>query len=434
MFISSLNQGCAALALLALASLSSWASDPLTLAQAQQIAERRSRALVALDAGVSASREMAVAAGQLPDPVLKTGLNSLPVSGPDRFSLTRDSFTMLSVGVMQEFTRADKRKARAGRFDREAQVAAAGRALALTDLRQGTAQAWLARHFQERMRALLLEQRAETALQIEAADGAYRGGRASQADLFAARTAVAQIDERIAQVEIQIANASTKLARWVGADAALALAAPPALDRLGLQNGELEARIERHPQIVLVASQEAVARAEAEIAQSNRRSDWSVELMVGLRGSSHSNMVSLNASIPLQWDQRNRQDRELSARLALADQLRAQREETMREHLAQARGWLQQWQGNRGRLEQYDNSLIPLSAERLHAALAAYRGGAGSLLAVLEARRMVIETRIERLRLEMETAALWAQLEYQIPAEHQASAPVRPVAAKEQQP
>ena len=34
-------------------------------------------------------------------------------------------------------------------------------------------------------------------------------------------------------------------------------------------------------------------------------------------------MVSLNVSVPLQWDQKNRQDREVTARLALAERLRA---------------------------------------------------------------------------------------------------------------
>ena len=40
-----------------------------------------------------------------------------------------------------------------------------------------------------------------------------------------------------------------------------------------------------------------------------------------------------------------------------------------------------------------------------------------SLAAVLEARRMEIDTQMERLRLEMETAALWSQLEYVIPVQ-----------------
>jgi hypothetical protein len=53
---------------------------------------------------------MAAAAGQLPDPVLKLGLNNLPIDGPDRYSVTRDFMTMRSVGVMQELTRAEKRE------------------------------------------------------------------------------------------------------------------------------------------------------------------------------------------------------------------------------------------------------------------------------------------------------------------------------------
>ena len=395
------------------------AGPSLTLDQALRQAQDRSRQLAGQDAAAAAARDMAVAAGQLPDPTLKAGINNLPVDGADRFSLTRDFMTMRSIGVMQELTRDDKRRARAARFEREAGVAEAGRAVALAVLRRDTAVAWLDRHYQERMRQLLQLQRAEAALQIEAADAAYRGGRGAQTDLFNARSAVALIDDRMRQFDIQLATARTKLARWVGADADLPLAPPPDLATVRLQSVELETDIEHHPQAMLMASQEAVARAEADIARSNKLSDWSVELMFNQRGSAYSNMVSINVSVPLQWDPKNRQDREVSARLALADQLRAQREEFSRERVAEARSWLQQWQGNRGRLTLYDSSLIPLAAERTQASIAAYRGGSGALATVLEARRIEIDMRMERLRLEMETAALWAQLEYSIPAERQ---------------
>jgi hypothetical protein len=50
-----------------------------------------------------------------------------------------------------------------------------------------------------------------------------------------------------------------------------------------------------------------------------------------------------------------------SAKLALAEQMRAQREEATREHVAETRMWLQQWQSNRERLAQYDSALIPLA-------------------------------------------------------------------------
>ena len=391
------------------------AQQPLTFDQALRLAQQRSHQLVAQDAAATAAREMSAAAGRLPDPTLRAGLSSLPVSGAERFSLTRDSFTMLSVGVTQELTRKDKLRARSARFEREADVAEAGRSVALANLRRDTAMAWLDRYYQQRLRDLLQLQRAETALQIETAEAAYRGGRGAQADIFAARSAVAQIDDLIRQAEVQVATATTRLSRWVGADAALPLAVLPSLDTPRLETGKLELHLEQHPQIALAARQEAVARAQADIARSNQRSDWSVELAYSQRSSAYSNMVSVNVSIPLQWDPKNRQDRELSAGLALAEQLRAQREELTRERLAEARSWLQQWQGNRGRLAQYDSALIPLAAERTRASIATHRGGGAALSTVLEARRMEIATRIERLRLEMETAGLWAQLEFLIP-------------------
>lgn len=391
----------------------------LSLDRALQLAESRSRQLIAQDAAATASREMALAAGQLPDPTLKFGINNLPINGEDRFSLTQDFMTMRSVGVMQEITRGDKLKARSARFNREAEAAQASRTLALANLRRDTAKAWLERHYQERMLDVLRTQRMEAGLQIEAAEAAYRGGRGAQADVFTARSMVAQIDDRIRQTEQQIGTAKIRLARWVGDDAAQALDTPPNLESVHLDLASLDSQLAHHPEIALMAKQEQVARADADIAQSNKHADWSVELMVSQRGPAYSNMVSVNVSVPLQWDQKNRQDRELSAKLAIAEQMRAQREEATREHVADTRMWLQEWQSNRERLAQYDSALIPLTAERTRAAIAAYRGGSGPLTAVLEARRMAIDIHMDRLRLAMETAALWAQLEYLIPADHQ---------------
>ena len=402
--------------------LSALAQPALSLDQALLLAQQRSRQMVAQDALASSSRQMALAAGQLPDPTFKLGVNNLPVTGPDRYSFTSDFMTMRSVGVAQEFTRADKRKARTARFEREVEVAQAGRAVLLVNLRRDTAMAWLERHYLERMLELLKTQRTETGLQIDAADAAYRGGRGAQADVFAARSAVALMDDRIRQAERQITVAKTKLARWVGDATDQTLAAPPSLSAVRLHTQGLEAQLAHHPQIELMQAQEAVARAEVGMAQANQQSDWSIELMYNLRGPAYSNMISLNASIPLQWDQKNRQDREVSAKLSLAEQMQAQREEATREHVAEIRAWLQEWQGNQQRLAHYDSALIPLATERARATVAAYRGGSSALATVLEARRMEIDTRVDRLRLEMETAARWAQLEYLTAPEPQALA------------
>ena len=76
-------------------------------------------------------------------------------------------------------------------------------------------------------------------------------------------------------------------------------------------------------------------------------------------------------------------------------------------HVAEVRTLLQQWRSDRYRVVRYDEELLPLAADRTRAALAAYRGGTAPLSAVLDARRGEIDTRMERLRLQMSAARLW---------------------------
>ncbi|HQR10929.1 MAG TPA: TolC family protein [Casimicrobiaceae bacterium] len=393
------------------------AEGTLSLDQALKLARTRSQALVAQDAAASAARDMAVSAGQLPDPTLTMGINNLPVTGPDKFSLTDDFMTMASIGLMQEFTREEKRKARAARYDREAEAAQEGRKLALANLERDTAIAWFDRYYQEAVRTLLLRQRDEAKLQVETADAAYRGSRGAQSDVIAARQAVAMVDDRIAQSDRQVRTSKTMLARWIGTAAEDPLAAPPATNDIPSQLAGMEAQWSHHPAIALLTKQEETAKAEADVARASKQADWSVSLMYSQRGPNYSNMVSVFVSVPLQWDQGSRQDREMSAKFALADQARAQREDLLRAHEAEALAMWQEWQSNRGRLVRYDESLIPLAAQRTQAALTAYRGGSGTLAAVLDARRAEIDTQIERVRLEQETARLWAQLNYLVPTD-----------------
>jgi hypothetical protein len=61
------------------------------------------------------------------------------------------------------------------------------------------------------------------------------------------------------------------------------------------------------------------------------------------------------------------------------------------------------------------DALLPLATQRIEAALAAYRAGTGMLGTVLEARAAAIETGRDYLSLEMETAKLWAEINYLIP-------------------
>lgn len=390
-------------------------STSLTLAGAQKLALLRSRQLPAQDAAVTASREMAVAAGQLPDPVLKLGVDNLPVSGNDRFSLTSDFMTMRRVGVMQEVTGADKRRTRSDRLEREADKILAEKTVAIAAIERDTALAWLGRYYSEAMAAVIAEQGAQARLEIQAAEGAYRAGRGSQADLLAARSALAEFDDRASEAARRVRSAKSMLARWAGDAANLPLAGQPSIDQVRLDPALLDTQLAHHPEITVLQKQEDIARADARLADANRSADWSVELAYQQRGPAYSNMLSVGVSIPLQWDRKNRQDRELSARLALIDKARAEREESLRMHVAETRVLLDEWQNGRERIARFERERLPLANERTSAAVAAYRGGKTGLPDVLAARRDAIAVRIQALQLQADTARLWAQLNFLTP-------------------
>jgi len=405
----------AAVAALCLAAAGAHANGALSFAEALSLAEARSSALTGADYAAQASREMAVAAAQLPDPVATMGINNLPVNGPDAWSLTRDFMTMASVGVMQEFTRKDKREARAERFRREADKAVAERAAGVATLQRNAATAWLDRYYAEAMLSVVGEQSRQARAEIEGAEGAYRAGRANLADILAARSALVMLDDRASEFGRKVRAARIALARWVGDRADAPLADRPAIDSLAIDTKALDTELLHHPELAMLTRQEDLAAAEVRVAQANREPDWSVALMYQQRGSAYSNMVSLNVSVPLQWDQANRQDREVAAKLALLDQARAEREDRVRMHAAEVRQMIAEWENGRERQARYERELLPLAAQRTEATLAAYRGAKSSLMDVLQARRGEIDVRVAALQIEMETARLWAQLNFLYP-------------------
>jgi outer membrane protein TolC len=412
---------------LAFSGLVSGAEAPLTLPEAQRRAVERSHQIPAQDAAITASREMAVAAGRLPDPVLKLGIDNLPINGPDQFSVQSESMTQRYIGVMQEFTRSEKRQLRAQRFEGEAEKSLAEKAAMIAAIQRDTALAWFDRYYSEALVAVITQQAAAAKLEIVAAEGAYRAGRGSQADVFAAHSALAGFEDLASEMGRRVRTAKTSLARWIGDGAEAPLADKPAIGSVRLDTAALDTELSHHPEISVLTRQEQIAVTEARLAQADKNADWSVEVSYAQRGSAYSNMVSVGVSIPLQWDQKNRQNRELASKLALADQAKAKREEALRAHINEVRTMIAEWENGHERLGRYEREIVPLARERTRAALAAYQGGKANLTDLLLARRNEIDVRMKAVGLEAEVARLWGQLNFLSPdsaAMTQASIPV----------
>lgn len=385
-------------------------SAPLTLRDAADLAVASQPLLDAQRHAVTAARESAVAASRLPDPMLVGGFSDVLLSGPQRYSLEGDGETQTMLGIKQMFPGGGERRWLGRRGEAQAGMMAAELEEQARMVRREASLAWLEVWKAVRAQELLGASIAEAARQQEATDIAYRGGRAGQADVLASRVAVELLQDRLDSLAQDEWHARNMLRRWIGADAerpldlALPKAAPP-------DAAVLDANLERHPHLAAQSAAVDVARAEVEIARAGYSPDWSIELAYGYRPELED-MATLQFEIGLPVFRRNRQDRQVASRTAELERAESLRDDWLRQHRADIALNLADWNRLQRRFQRYDEVLLPQARQRFDAALAAYGAGNGMLLGVLEARRSLLEIRMQRLELELDAARHETQLHY----------------------
>lgn len=393
--------------------------DPiLGLDEAIRLAERDAPALQARHFAVEAAERQVGPAGELPDPELIVGIDNLPINGEDAGSLTADFMTMRRIGVMQEFPRRQKRDLRTQRAQAGVELEQAQLVAERLGVREFVAQAWVGRAIAERRLGLLESLRDRYDSLVAAADAALAAGRGSTADALAARANRVMLQDRIAEGELGREQAIAELARWLPQDARRPLA--PAGDWSTLQRppGVLIAGIAQHRELLRYAAEEHAAQTEIDLAQAEKRPDWAVELSYAQRGPAFSNMVSVMVRMDLPLFAGRRQDPLISAKRAAAEKVSADREQAQREHLAVLRSTVAAWSSARDRTLRYQNELLPLADDQAKAALAAYRGGGGSLISTVDALRQVVEVRLAYVDRQAELGKAWAQLRFAFPEGH----------------
>ena len=392
---------------------------PLSLKDALTLAQDQAPQLAAQNAAVSAAQAQAVRAAELPDPQLIAGIDNLPVDTRDRFSLTRDFMTMRKIGVMQVFTRKEKRELRGERaadeIDKESALLTANQ----LDVRRQTALAWIELSIAECERDLLVELGGEMALQIAAAKARLQGGTGTASDVLAAQGARAQLDDRLDDADRQIAQARATLARWIGPSAAArALAKPPDFTTLPQSPAALLEHVGHHASLLPYDAMEAMAQTDVALARAEKKPDWSIEVAYAQRGPEFSNMLSIEARIDLPLFATHRQDPEIAAKAAEWEKVRAEREDAIRMHREETAHSLAAWQSACKRAARFEKEILTLAHDRATVALAAYRGGRGDLQPVLAARSAEIDSRLAYVEQLKARDRAWAELAYLLPTEN----------------
>jgi outer membrane protein TolC len=383
------------------------AGAALSFDEATALAREQAPSLLAQRSALDGAQAAQPAAATLPDPRLILGVDNLPVTGADKFSLSRDFMTMQRFGVMQEVPNRAKREARVLAADARVQRERALVAVAQLSVQRDAALAWLGVYFAERRIARLSELERENRVLIDTLDARIASGQAMPLERTAARQEALALADRRDDARRDVAKARAALRRWVGDRADEALAGePPAL---AVRPEQLRDDMHRHAEIAPYQAMQAAAQAEVGEADAEQRGDWGWELVYSRRPQ-YSDMVSIQFSFDLPWQAGQRQQPQVLARQKEVQRIEAERDETVRRHREELDIQLAELQALDAQRERLQAAALPLAAERVTLALASYQAGRGGLGDVLMARREAVETQLRLIDLDAQRLALRVRL------------------------
>jgi outer membrane protein TolC len=384
---------------------------PLSIDEAARLSLIDQPILSGHEAAINADERQAIAAAQLPDPKLSSGLRDLPIDTSEAYSLRRDNFTEFTVGLSQELPRADKRRLRGERKQLDAETERAALKNDTRAIRRDASLAWLDVFEAEQGLALAQKLTAEAALQVQSLEKDYANGKASQADWSAAKVDAGLVQDKEHDWLHHVQRMRAGLARWIGDDAerplpeTLSLTSPPgALP-------ELMAAVDHHPVIGGLDTQIEASATDIALARQAYKPDFALEGYVAYRPG-FSDFVGIQVSVGLPYFTKNRQDPELAAAFERSRASKDRKRDLLRELHARVSQDYLDWYHYRERAVEFDAAILPNALRRIEEARGAYQAGRGTFDAVLLARRSLIDVQMQRLTLAVEAARAQVRLQY----------------------
>ena len=384
---------------------------PLTMEQAAQLATVDQPLLTEREAKIQAEDQQAIAAAQLRDPQLSGGVKELPIDTSEAFSTSRDNFTEFTIGLSQDFPRAEKRRLQRARRQLDADADRDALENERGMVRRDASLAWL--DLYEAQQSLKLTQRLadEASLQVRSLEKDYGNGKASQADWLAAKVDAGLAADKAHDWLHHVLRLRAGLARWIGDEAqrpiAESLTTPGYLSPLP----SLIAGADRHPVIGSLDKQIEASATEVALARQSYKPDYSVEVYYAYRRD-FADFVGIQFKVALPYFTKDRQDRGLAAALQQSHASEDRKQELLRELHTQVNQDYVDRRHYDERVADFDTSIIPDAQRRVEAARGSYQAGRSSFDAVLLARRALLDVQLQRLALVVESARAQIRLDY----------------------
>jgi outer membrane protein TolC len=239
----------------------------------------------------------------------------------------------------------------------------------------------------------------------------YGNGKATQADWLAAKVDAGIVADKAHDWLHHLLRARAGLTRWIGDAAqrpiAEALTMPGILSPLPA----LVAGADHHPAIGNLDKQIEASATEVALARQSYKPDYSVEVYYAYRRD-FSDFVGVQFKVGLPYFTKNRQDRGLAAALEQSHASEDRKRDLLRELHAEVNRDYVDRRHYEERVADFDASIIPDAERRVETARSAYKSGRGSFDTVLLACRALLDVRLQRLALAVESARAQVRLDY----------------------
>lgn len=386
---------------------------PLTLAEAEDRALEADPGQLALQASAEALREKSVSAGELPDPVLRLGLNNYPIESG---SFSTEGMTHAAVGIRQMFPAGQTRELSTLQLERYAGARDAEADARHRDVLTASRHAWLDAYLWQQSGDLLRESRPFFSNLADISRSLYEVGRTGQQDVLRAELELSRLDDRLIDSNRQLARARAALAEWVGAASVRPIARKlPAWSTLPAPQ-ELHGGLPTHPALLAADAQVAARGTGVELAKQRGKPRWGLDVGYSYRegflpnGEPRSDFVSVGVTVDLPFFRKRSVDSTLAAALADRSAAQSRREQLLRRLSSRLDSEYAHWLELTRRLELYENRILRQAGEHAAAALLAYQNDRADFADVMRGFIVDLDARTQYLQLQVECARSYAVL------------------------
>lgn len=381
--------------MLLLSIYSAKAEEALTFAETIELATQNQPLLQSLEDAAASSRQAAIAEGQLPDPKIKFGIINLPVTTRDALRYNRDDQTMANVAISQDVIPLKKRELASSRMLAEADQYQTEQVATARTIERDVGLAWLDVYEAQRKSELYMSMINDMSAERKVLAANVSSGVAKIGDVLQMDTEVSMTNEKRIFAQRDERKARAALGRWIGKAASRSISAELPVMTNSMSNVANQSALEQHPLLRNAYQTVTVAQFDVDRALANQERNWGWEVGYGKRFNDRSDMLTLQVSIDLQLDRANRQDRRTAEKLVLVEKARKLTENRRRELSSELESAMADAEAAEARENEHLTKLIPNAQAKLSIAQVGYASGKQSIGDVWQARRDVIEIKLD---------------------------------------